>query len=158
MTDLQDLNRYRRIAQVAHQALADYASTAPTGDMFETFPEGCCGPASELVARYLSEAGEPALYASGRRGSAHDFNGHAWVEIGPVILDVTAGQFPEVRSRFLVTTSRTWHSQWKADELPRPPIVAADNWPAYPFEAWAAVKAALDQAFERSQAIHQAAA
>jgi hypothetical protein len=29
VTDFHDLNRYRRIAQVAQQALADYASTAP---------------------------------------------------------------------------------------------------------------------------------
>lgn len=153
MTDSQGLNRYRRIAQVAHQALADYASTAPAGDMFKTFPAGCCGAAAELVARYLREAGEPALYASGTRGNADDFNSHAWVEIGPVILDVTAGQFPEIRSRFIVTTSRTWHSQWEADVPPRPPIVTAANWPAYPFGAWTALQAALNQALEGAEPV-----
>jgi hypothetical protein len=51
-----ELNRYRRIAQVTHQALTDYASMAPAGDLFKTFPDRCCGDAAELLARYLNEA------------------------------------------------------------------------------------------------------
>jgi hypothetical protein len=107
--------------------------------MFERFPRGTCGPVSELLGRYLVEAGfEDVMYVCGKKPSE---GSHAWVEVGGIILDITGDQFG--RPPIVVTAASNWHNEWERDDA-RPPICSHEQWPAYPFGAWGAMKAGID--------------
>ena len=59
---------------------------------FRNFPAGCCGPTSELLARYLLDNGVKTelTYISG----TYLDHSHAWLEMGNGhIIDITADQF-----------------------------------------------------------------
>ena len=87
------------------------------------FPSGACGDASLLLAHFLAEAGlYGAVYVSG----LWERYSHAWLELGNLIIDITADQFtadpqaalvldglPETPDGVLVTTSRDWHSRFE---------------------------------------------
>jgi hypothetical protein len=128
-----------RIATAARAALEEYVRTH-TDLMFERFPRGTCGVVSELVGRYLMEAGfEQVMYVYGERA---DMGSHAWVEVGSTIVDITGDQFG--RMPVVVTDDSRWHREWDQDEKPRPPICSSSNWPMYPFAAWEAMKDGID--------------
>jgi len=58
----------------------------------QNFPHGACGDASLLLARYLSERGCGEFrYILGLR----DGNSHAWLQQGPLIIDITGDQFAD---------------------------------------------------------------
>lgn len=38
---------------------------------------------------------------------------HAWLEYDGLIIDITADQFDEVSEPIIVTSDRSWHSQFK---------------------------------------------
>jgi len=48
----------------------------------------------------------------GGRGSLHS---HAWVQRGPLIVDITADQFPEIKEAVIVTTTSTWHRTFELE-------------------------------------------
>jgi hypothetical protein len=88
---------------------------------FRNFPLGCCGDTCLLLAKFLINhgAGFPdyVVGTSGRQS-------HAWLEIGSVIVDITADQFLEnpvgsvrapssIRAGVIVTTTRAWHKQFR---------------------------------------------
>ncbi len=62
--------------------------------------QGTCGRSSLFLSRVLQDNGYPAEFAAGhpaegRKGflTSEGWKGHAWVESGGLILDVTADQF-----------------------------------------------------------------
>lgn len=87
------------------------------------FPSGACGDASLLLARFLEESGlGTALYVWGHR----EKYSHGWLESGNLIVDITSDQFladpeailvldepPQTTGGVLVTTDRSWHSQFE---------------------------------------------
>lgn len=81
------------------------------GDFFHSFPRGCCGDTSELLAAYLEDQdlGNFA-YVSG--WSRAKDSSHAWLERDELIIDVTADQFQTGDEGAMVTTDPTWHAQF----------------------------------------------
>jgi hypothetical protein len=108
---------------------------------FENFPIGSCGIVSEMLGRALIELEfQDVLYICGMRGTGDDRHSHAWVTVGPTIIDITADQFGQ--QPVIVTLNSTWHQTWNS-EPPRPPICEPKNWAVYPFDAWAALEREL---------------
>ncbi len=138
MADAAAVEQLLKIALAARCALERYASDTKSG-LFEGFPRGTCGPVSELLGRYLVEAGfKNVMYVGGEKRSE---GSHAWIEVGEIILDITGDQFGQ--PPVVVATASNWHDEWERDD-PRPPICTHEQWPAYPFAAWAAMKAGID--------------
>jgi hypothetical protein len=92
---------------------------------FHDFPRGSCGDACPMLGNFLLENGFrcPEYVA----GTAGPFT-HAWLEIGSLVIDITADQFvdnpealvwvgvPEtMRDGVIVSTDRTWHDQFTQD-------------------------------------------
>src|ERR1700742_3783537 len=74
------------------------------------FPRGACGNTSLLLAKYLQHSGFGLFnYVCGNRGE----QGHAWLQKGKLIVDITADQFEEIQESVLVTIDRHWHKQFK---------------------------------------------
>jgi hypothetical protein len=144
MADAGTIKQLLRIAQAARSALQRYVSD--TQDfMFDSFPRGTCGPVSELLGRYLMEAGfKDVMYVCGER---QDKGSHAWLEVGGIVLDITGDQFGQ--PPVVVAATSKWHGEWEREE-PRPPICTQRQWPAYPFGAWGAMKAGIDASFVAS--------
>lgn len=70
--------------------------SAEVGLCLRSFPKGCCGAASELLAQYLFENGIAATYVD----AAHYYDNeetaqnHAWLEVCPrLVVDITRDQF-----------------------------------------------------------------
>jgi hypothetical protein len=127
------VDQLRRIASAVREILEHHAGET-TDIMFRDFPRGTCGPTSELLGRYLTEAaGLDAQYIAANRSDGWS---HAWVTVDGIIIDITADQFGQ--EPIIVAANSDWHGQWEADE-PRPPICSHAQWPDYPFAAWSAI-------------------
>lgn len=85
---------------------------------FEDFPRGACGDASLLLAMYLHECGlGPFDYVCGeRRDGEDDFQSHAWLQKGDVIVDITADQFDGAPGAVIVTRSENFHRQFDVED------------------------------------------
>lgn len=81
-----------------------------TAISFKHFPRGSCGDASILLGRYLREIGLGyADYVSGSR----DGYTHGWLEIGPIIIDITADQFGDAPSGIIVSVDAAFHDTFR---------------------------------------------
>jgi hypothetical protein len=118
MIGARTMKQLLTIAQAARSAIQRYVSN--TNDlMFKGFPRGTCGPASELLGRYLIEAGfEEVMYVCGEKGGQ---GSHAWVEIGGVVLDMTGDQFGQPP---VVVAIGSWTT---TAERPRAPRTSLDS-------------------------------
>lgn len=75
---------------------AKYDGRFAKDQCFRNFPNGCCGIASELLGRYLSDFGFNITYVCGTYyvSSPDERQSHAWLEInGEIIVDITGDQF-----------------------------------------------------------------
>ena len=99
---------------------------------FSSFPNGACGPTSELIGRYFREVLETDAMYIGASRSDDDWT-HAWITVNDLIVDITADQFDQ--KTVIVEKNSPWHDKWDA-ECPRPPICNHKQWPAYPFQTW----------------------
>jgi len=128
-----DTDKLLEIATGARQILENFGQTTHNIN-FQDFPRGACGPAAELLGRYLVEAiGLDAQYVAAKRSDEWT---HAWIVVNETIVDITADQFGE--KPVIVTQESAWHDEWD-QKAPRPPICSQKQWPAYPFSAWDAI-------------------
>ncbi|MFL6255315.1 MAG: hypothetical protein ACJ74T_09840 [Pyrinomonadaceae bacterium] len=83
----------------------------------EEFPHGACGDASLLLAEYLHECGlGPFDYVCGEKCDGNDdFQSHAWLQKGDVIVDITADQFEGAPGSVIVTRSLDFHRQFEVE-------------------------------------------
>jgi len=81
----------------------------------QSFPNGACGDASYLLAKYFEEKGCGQFeYVWGmRRSNSHS---HAWLEQNGIIVDITADQFDGIDNPVLITMDRTWHAQFEEED------------------------------------------
>lgn len=104
--------------------------------LLRNFPTGACGVVSELLGRYLQEK----LSVSGNYvcGEVYqpDMRSHAWVDVGGIIIDITADQFGQ--PPVIVTRESAWHLQWNIT-LSRKGFCMPDDWPSYPHAEWNAL-------------------
>jgi hypothetical protein len=77
----------------------------------QRFPNGACGDASYLLAKYFEEQGCGQFeYVLGERRP--NYRSHAWLENNGVIVDITADQFEGIDNPVMITTDRAWHAQF----------------------------------------------
>jgi len=91
----------------------------------QDFPQGSCGDACLLLAKFLTENHYRCPdYVSGTSGRYS----HGWLEVGSLVVDITAGQFrddpdafvwvgvPEgIQDGVVVTMDRAWYKQFAQD-------------------------------------------
>ena len=80
-----------------------------------SFPTGCCKVASLLLLQWLNDregvkdalgianARRPNPYTPGKDAT------HFWLEVGDVIVDITADQFDDYSEPVHVSSNRAWH-------------------------------------------------
>lgn len=91
----------RRFRAAVERAIRRGALPLP-GDpvWFHTFPQGQCDHTARLLAAWLiSEGWDDVRTVAGGEGTDR---AHRWCEVGGVIVDVTADQFPEVSEPVVV--------------------------------------------------------
>lgn len=81
----------------------------------QSFPNGACGDASYLLAKYFEDKGCGQFdYVLGKRRP--NFYSHAWLEKNRIIVDITADQFESIHDPVLVTSDHSWHHQFKEED------------------------------------------
>jgi hypothetical protein len=67
------------------------------GAKVSQFPNGCCGDASQLLLAYFHDKlGVKPIYILGENGGVNsEIVSHAWLEVGHLVIDITADQFNE---------------------------------------------------------------
>jgi hypothetical protein len=79
---------------------------------FHEFPNGSCGDATLILAKYLNDNGhEGFVYVCGIR----DGHSHAWLQRGDLIVDITGDQFPDNEHSVCVSRRSAWHAQFEID-------------------------------------------
>lgn len=98
---------------IFRKAIEQHLSEEPH-NLLVRFPSGCCKTTSFLLARYLHENGFDKLqYVYGWRNfSSKNRFSHGWLQIGDLIVDITADQFELVNSSILVTFDRSFYLQF----------------------------------------------
>ncbi len=78
------------------------------GVTFKRFPYSSCGDSSNLLGEWLTEQGVSGLeYVCG------ELQGHAWLELDGLIIDITLDQFEGRIEKVYVSEDRSLHSQFK---------------------------------------------
>jgi hypothetical protein len=82
---------------------------------FYDFPLGACGDTCQVLAEILAELGHGEFrYIEGER---EDGKGHAWLEQGGMLIDITADQFDEVSEPVYLGPLNSWYQQfWVKNE------------------------------------------
>jgi hypothetical protein len=119
------------LVEIAAQAAA-FRATLETLDpsrlpvALQSFPRGCCGLTSDLLAVYLEQTGYGEFeYVCGERGSVPlgDWHTHAWLEGYGLIVDITADQFGAQLAPVIVAAVSPWHSAYQEQKRRRPGIL-----------------------------------
>jgi hypothetical protein len=113
--------------------------------IFGSFPSGCCGAVSELLAVFLQVRGHGAFtYVCGLWFDS-DFGSstHAWLEQEGCIVDITQDQFDGRGSQAFVTADRSWHDSHFAQQEKQGPFTF-DDLSSELFIAYAYVKEELE--------------
>ncbi|PDH65685.1 MAG: hypothetical protein CNE89_10975 [Sphingomonadaceae bacterium MED-G03] len=136
--------KVRLLALKFRRALDMVAPAVWKDCLIDSFPQGACGHASELFARYLTqELGIEPTYASGEIGHLLDGEAakHAWLDHNGLVIDLTADQFLLEP----VIVSRSSHFHTAAVEVERHQILN-DGWFAEnAAPVWFAALVLLDQ-------------
>jgi hypothetical protein len=76
------------------------------GITLQHFPNGACGDASLLLAKYFEHHEHGQFdYVLGQRNG----HSHAWLQQGDLIADITADQFEDQDRPVIVTRDHGWH-------------------------------------------------
>lgn len=90
-----------------------------SGSLFSSFPRGCCGNTSDMLARWLNEKGCVGIKSvSGKRPLAR----HAWLEINEIIVDITSDQFSDGLSPVYIGRNRDFHDLFINQTIREPSI------------------------------------
>lgn len=128
-------------ANACRHGLMGLAGSA--GSIFQGFPRGACGPASEILGRLLQEElGYEGVYV---RGDSHpqlgDEQSHAWFEVGEFLVDITHDQFDGTGLKgWVFERGNEWHAQF-SERDPRPGACMPEHWPCYPHDGYDAAVA-----------------
>ncbi len=82
---------------------------------FDTFPKGCCGDTSDLLAQWLWDNGYESRYYCGRR--APDQRTHAWLEVDDLVVDITGDQFSDFSETIYVGPLTPFHIAFHIPEV-----------------------------------------
>jgi hypothetical protein len=100
-----DIRRLRKLCERFRSAIM----TMPKNELpigMHAFPLGACGDAALILALFLRDCGfDRAEYVAGWR----EQHSHAWLQVGDLVIDVTADQFPDAPRAVIVATRSDWH-------------------------------------------------
>lgn len=97
---------------LAFRAALENADRTRLPITLQAFPNGACGDAALLLAKFLEEHGHGQFdYMLGRRGEGS----HAWLQRDSFIVDITADQFDEVEEPVIVCDGSPWHSTFAGE-------------------------------------------
>jgi hypothetical protein len=86
---------------------------------FRDFPQGSCGDATLLIAKFLQEKGHTGfVYVLGMRNAGS----HAWLSRDRLVVDITADQFEDQDQPVIVVVDSQWHSAFDIDEDKQYPV------------------------------------
>ena len=107
---MENVEKIRKLAAQIRNAIAKmgYDEFADS-DFLLRYPRGCCGDASNLLAKFLRDNDIECEYVWGMMGQ----QSHAWLECGDLIIDITADQFTEIKEKILITTDKSWHKKFE---------------------------------------------
>ena len=111
------LRTHVRTFRAAHERWSSRETHPWTSD----FPEGQCGNASRLLARYLTELGYSDIHiVSG--ASREDPKGgqrftHAWLKVGRYVVDITCDQFADHPGDFVFAEETRFHNSFTGQTL-----------------------------------------
>ncbi|MDD2422382.1 MAG: hypothetical protein PHU78_09640 [Heliobacteriaceae bacterium] len=112
MEGTPDLDKLRDLAAHFREAIVNCDPAGLPGAL-RRFPKRACSDASLLLARYLADWGYgPADYVCGVWG---DEAAHAWLQLGDIIIDITADQFHPLLKPVIVTRRSPWHQTFEED-------------------------------------------
>ncbi len=114
MTDRQHIES---LAAAFRRAIEESAIRSDVA--FRAFPRGACGDASLLLSEFLRQHGFDNIdYVCGWDHSVPEHpRSHAWLEVGEIIVDITADQFDDLAAPpVLVTTGRKLHSRFPVEQ------------------------------------------
>jgi len=81
------------------------------------FPHGSCGDVTDLLGTYLKDRGLGTFdYVLGEKFNFNedgDYLSHTWLQHNALIVDITAGQFPEIHESVIVTIDSPWHRSFR---------------------------------------------
>ncbi|MCW6084244.1 transglutaminase domain-containing protein [Clostridium sporogenes] len=110
---MENVEKIRKLAtQIRNTITKMKYDEFPNSSFLLQYPRGCCGDASNLLAKFFSDNGIECEYVWGMRGE----QSHAWLECGDLIVDITADQFPEIKEKILITTNKSWHKKFKGQK------------------------------------------
>jgi hypothetical protein len=79
------------------------------------FPWSCCDKTTLLLARHLHERGFTDVRSVYGDLATGEFGSHEWIEVGPILVDITADQFKNALPRpasIIATTDRSFHDRY----------------------------------------------
>lgn len=106
--DEQEIDRLRKQITAFRGAIQDAQAANDDGLMYMMrFPSNCCDHASKFLFLWLFDLGHRNFtWVTAKVGDAS----HVWLELGGIIIDITADQFPGVTTKVVVDRSSKWHS------------------------------------------------
>lgn len=109
---------YKTLATHFRNAFEDVDLSNAPGSL-PSFPVGCCLWASIFIGQFLFD--EYKLFPQHVCAQCHpdlDGDGHEWIEVENIIIDITADEFNEYESQFSKVivcdvSSSEWHNRWE---------------------------------------------
>lgn len=96
----------------AFRAALESADRSRLPVTLQAFPQGACGDAALLLAKFLEQHGHGGFdYMLGWR----DGWSHAWLQRGQLVVDITADQFDEVGEPVIVCDGSPWHAAFDGE-------------------------------------------
>lgn len=117
-------SKYRHINKLVCIAreIMEHKPTELCSVIFSYFPKGACGSASGILSLWLESKGYKNIeYVCGSRSE----QSHGWLEIPPLIIDITSDQFPDGLGPVFVGEDRTFHDTFFEQERYRPALADA---------------------------------
>lgn len=107
---MYDIDKIKKLSCELRNAITKMsADEFPNSEFLLDYPRGCCGDASNLLAKYFRDNGIECEYVWGMCGQ----QSHAWLECDNLIVDITADQFDEIKEEILITAYKSWHRKFK---------------------------------------------
>lgn len=107
-----EVEKARVCAAIYRKAIESVSSELGVG--FEAFPLGACLDSCVLLGRYLIDQEVGIFnYVSGDYIclDTGELKSHAWLQLGNVVVDITADQFPDVSAPVIALAPSQWHQR-----------------------------------------------
>ncbi|EOB3677458.1 hypothetical protein ACHELX_004376 [Vibrio vulnificus] len=120
----ESAEKARAILELHHKELNKY--------LFSSFPKAACGNTCELLAEWFIQSGiQDVTYVYGENTK---LGSHAWLEIGDIVVDITADQFGTVMPKVYVGRKIQFYDNFSEQVSSEPSLQMRDEFEK--FEAY----------------------